>query len=358
MRSYTSDFQERYSMNPIAIRLLNQQLASPVFSDPADVVSHMGAIQAQEYRLMRWAVAMRTQKPSSQAFTKAYNEGRIIRLHLLRGTWQLVASEDYAWMLQLCAPKSISVIKGWMHSNGIDIPQKEFVTISDILCRTAEENGSVTKEDFVEALSHKGITMDDHRLSYHIRMAELNGLLCSGNLLPTKATYSLAPHKVSPHPNTTNEDALLILTRKYFQSHSPATLKDFVWWSGMNIGDCRKSIEALNNDLQSVSWQGEKFYVHDSCRTRGFRKGQTLLMPSYDEYLIAYKSRDIVLPAEHSHRAHSNNGIFHPIIAHDGIICGNWKPFGKKLEATAFTPDMQIENINEAWKRYEQYQST
>ena len=53
-------------MNPIAIRLLNQQLASPVFSDPADVVSHMGAIQAQEYRLMRWAVAMRTQKPSSQ----------------------------------------------------------------------------------------------------------------------------------------------------------------------------------------------------------------------------------------------------------------------------------------------------
>ena len=97
-------------MNPIAIRLLNQQLASPVFSDPADVVLHMGAIQAQEYRLMRWAVAMRTQKPSSQAFTKAYNEGRIIRLHLLRGTWQLVADEDYAWMLQLCAPKSISVI--------------------------------------------------------------------------------------------------------------------------------------------------------------------------------------------------------------------------------------------------------
>ena len=81
-------------------------------------------------------------------------------------------------------------------------------------------------------------------------------------------------------------------------------------------------------------------------------------MPSYDEYLIAYKSRDIVLPAEHSHRAHSNNGIFHPVIAHDGIICGNWKPFGKKLEATAFTPYMQIENINEAWKRYEQYQST
>jgi hypothetical protein len=40
-------------MNPIATRLLNQQLICPQFSDPADVVCHMGAIQAQEYRMMR-----------------------------------------------------------------------------------------------------------------------------------------------------------------------------------------------------------------------------------------------------------------------------------------------------------------
>ena len=35
-------------MNPIAIRLLNQQLVAPQFSDPAEVVSYMGATQAQE----------------------------------------------------------------------------------------------------------------------------------------------------------------------------------------------------------------------------------------------------------------------------------------------------------------------
>ena len=42
-------------MNPIAIRLLNQQLVAPQYSDPAEVVSYMGAMQAQEYRMMRWA---------------------------------------------------------------------------------------------------------------------------------------------------------------------------------------------------------------------------------------------------------------------------------------------------------------
>lgn len=51
-------------MNPVAIRLLNQQLVAPQFSYPAEVVSHLGAMQAQEYHMMRWAVAMRTKKPS------------------------------------------------------------------------------------------------------------------------------------------------------------------------------------------------------------------------------------------------------------------------------------------------------
>ncbi len=82
-------------MNPIAVRLLNQQLIVPQFSTPAEVVRYMGAMQAQEYRMMRWAVAMRTRKPSYKAFKKAFDEGQIIRLHLMRGTWQLVCADDY-----------------------------------------------------------------------------------------------------------------------------------------------------------------------------------------------------------------------------------------------------------------------
>lgn len=53
------------TMNPIAIRLLNQQLMAPQFRHPAEVVHYMGAMQAQEYRLMRWAVAMRTTSRTS-----------------------------------------------------------------------------------------------------------------------------------------------------------------------------------------------------------------------------------------------------------------------------------------------------
>ncbi len=342
-------------MNPIAIRLLNQQLAAPQFSDPAQVVSHMGAIQAQEYRMMRWAVAMRTRKPSARAFKAAFDDGRIIRLHLMRGTWQLVSADDYWWMLDLCAPKAIAVIRGWMSSNRISIPEKEQMDIRDILAQTAADKGSVTKEDFVQALDERDIHMDAHRLSYHIRMAELTGTLCSGDLLPMKATYALTANKVKSMARIDRDEALMRFTRNYFQSRQPATLEDFVWWSGMNISDCRKGVALLGNTIHAVKWKGREFYLTDDCRTRGFRTGKCLLIPPYDEYLIGYKSRDIVLPTEHTHRAHNNSGIFQPIIAHDGIICGNWAPFKDNCQTAFFDGAHDESALQSAWQTYQRF---
>ena len=340
-------------MNPIAIRLLNQQLIAPQFNNPTEVVHYMGAMQAQEYRLMRWAVEMRTSKPSHKA--KAFDEGRIIRIHLMRGTWQLVSAEDYWLMIDLLAPKAIAVTKGWMSSNKICIPDEEIMRIRDILAQTAADLGSATKEDLVRALAEKGISLDDHRLSYHIRMAEMSGTLCSGELLPMKATYALTANKVKQKVQMKKDEALAYFTRKYFQSRQPATLEDFVWWSGLNVSDCRKGIALLGDTIHVEKWRGRDFYLTDDCRTRGFRKGKFLLIPPYDEYLISYKSRDIVLPPEHKHRAHNNSGIFQPVIAYDGTICGNWSPFKDDCQATFFNDAFSQDDVNEAWQTYKVY---
>ena len=345
-------------MNPTAIRLLNQQLIAPQFSTPTEVIRHMGAMQAQEYRMMRWAVAMRTRKPSFKAFKKAFDEGRIIRLHLMRGTWQLICAEDYWSMIDLFVPKAIAATRGWMSSNKIAIPDEELRRVRDILVQTAAEKRSVTKEDFVQALSERDLQMDEHRLSYHIRMAELEGVLCSGDLQPTKATYALTANKVKSSAKMDRDEALAHYTRIYFQSRQPATLEDFVWWSGLNISDCRKGIALLGNSIHLEKWKGRAFYLTGNCRTRGFRSGKFLLIPPYDEYLISYKSRDIVLPPEHRHRAHNNSGIFWPIIAYDGTICGNWSPFKQDFQASFFEEHFEPADAKEAWQSYHIFRST
>ena len=344
-------------MKPIAIRLLNQQLMAPQFNNPTEVVHYMGAMQAQEYRMMRWAVVMRTRRPSFKAFKKAFDEGQIIRLHLMRGTWQLVSAEDYWSMIDLFAPKAIAVTKGWMSSNKITIPDEELMRVRDILVRTAADKRSVTKDDFVLALAEKGLKMDDHRLSYHIRMAEMSGTLCSGELLPLKATYALTADKVKSTVKMDNDEALAYFTHKYFQSRQPATLEDFAWWSGLNISDCRRGIALLGNSIHMERWKGREYYLTEECRIRGFRKGKFLLIPPYDEYLISYKSRDIVLPPEHRHRAHNNSGIFQPIIAYDGTICGNWSPFKEDCQASFFEEDFESVDVSEAWQSYNNYRN-
>ena len=322
--------------NPKALRLLNQQLVSPQFKTPEEVVSHMGAIQAQDYRMVRWAVEMRTKSPSHEAFRRAYDGGRIIRTHLLRCTWQLVSAEDYRWMMELCAPKALSVMKGWMHSNGIDIAAEESGRIRDIILPEISGRSDMTSDDIEAILERRGIVMDHHRLSYHIRLAELDGLLCSGDLHPRKATYSLASEKVGVRASMDRDEALALLARKYFQSHSPATLEDFVWWSGLGAGDCRRAISLLRDELRCEKWRGRDFHVLESCRTRGSHKGSLILLPPYDEYLIAYKSRDVSLAPEHSHHAHNNSGIFYPVVLDDGVVCGNWKTTGASLSYTLF----------------------
>ena len=343
-------------MNPIAIRLLNQQLICPQFNNPEDVVSYMCAMQAQEYRMMRWAVEMRTRKPSAKAFKEAFDSGRIIRLHLMRGTWQLISADNYWPLLELCAPKSIAVIKGWMSSNKISIPDNELMRVRDILAQIAADKKSVTKEDFVDALAKKDIRMDEHRLSYHIRMAEMSGIICSGDLLPMKATYALTADKVKSSVTMDRDNALMLFTRKYFQSRQPATLEDFAWWSGLNISDCRKGIALLGNTIHIEKWSGRDFYLTDDCRTRGFHKDKYLLISPYDEYLISYKSRDIVLPAEYKHKAHNNNGIFQSIIAKDGRICGNWSPFKEECQAEFFDGEHDTD-MQEEWARYMKFKT-
>ena len=326
-------------MNPVSARLLSQQLIAPQFRTPYEVVEWMGATQAQDYKMMRWAVAMRTKKPSLKAFEQDFNSGKIVRTHLFRTTWQLIAGEDFKWMLELCREPALRGLKGWMKSNGVSIPESEQEAIQQVFADVLATQKSALKSDFAAALEDRGIQMTDQRLSYHIRLAEYAGMLCSGDLTPLRRTCALVSDKLPQAHSLPHEEALALLARKYFRSHGPATLEDFAWWSGLGLGECKKGMESIREELQSEIWKGQTFYSHTSARTRGFRSGCIHLLPPYDEYLIGYKSRHISLHPDHSHRAHNNSGIFWPVVLQNGEVIGNWSPASNHMQVDIFHPD-------------------
>ncbi len=341
-------------MNPVSQRLLSQQLICPQFATPQEVVSWMGAVQAQDHKGMRWAVEMRTRKPSLKAFQKAFNAGEIVRIHLMRSTWQLVTAEDYWPFIRLCAPKAIAATKGWMASSGVNIPDEELYRIRDVICQIIADKRSATKEDIVQGLKEHDIQMDDHRLSYHLRMTEFDGVLCSGDLLPMRASYALSADKLPAPTQMDRDEALMLFTRKYFRHAQPATLEDFVWWSGLNISDCKRGIALLGDWLHTEKRRGRELYLTEDARTRGFQKGRCILLPPFDEYLISYKSRDIVLHPDHTHRAHNNSGIFWPVVLQDGQVAGNWTVAKGKVTDEPFRQDISLnqESLKKEISRY------
>ncbi|OUM60750.1 hypothetical protein PIROE2DRAFT_13437 [Piromyces sp. E2] len=329
-------------MNIANRRLLSQQLISPEFDDPTEVVEWMGAIQAQDYKMMRWAVGIRTRKPSITEFEKAYNEGKIVRVHMLRGTWHLVAGKDYHWMQEICRNRAKRTFYGWMKANKEEIPEEdETRQCRKILKEAFRNKSSVTRNEFYELFSKSDLNISTKKFDYHIRLAEIDGMLCSGDLTTgITPTYSLVSEKIDKNNDIlelSHDEALERITLQYFRSHSPATLEDFVWWTGLNKTECKKGIKMMGDKLTEKTQEGRTFYIYTKGRTRGVPKSSVLLLPSFDEYLIGYKSRDIVLKPEYQHHAHNKNGVFYPVVAINGQIQGNWKPRSKDGDYSFFT---------------------
>ena len=317
-------------MNIPNIRLLNQQLLNPLFREPKELVSWMGAMQAQNYSMVKWAVGMRLKSATIQAVEKALHEGEILRTHVMRPTWHLVAAEDIRWMLKLSAQRIISANDSFAKGYDLDIPNELYTKAHDLLEKILCGKKSLTKQEIAEHFNRSGIVADNHRMTRFMARAEQEGIICSGENRGSKCTYALLEERVPPMPELTKDESLARLARSYFRSHSPAVLQDFIWWSGLPVSDAKQAVYLIASELTTEQWKEQTWYFHDTCRTRGKLSGHIHLLPSYDEYLLGYKDRTDVLPLEHYPKAFTNNGLFFPIVLHNGQVIGNWDKSEKK----------------------------
>ena len=78
-------------------RLHNQQfIGSSKHRNPADVVSWMVAMQAQDYPAAKWAIGLRAPGCHDGDIEQAFNDGKILRTHVLRPTWHFVSHRIFA----------------------------------------------------------------------------------------------------------------------------------------------------------------------------------------------------------------------------------------------------------------------
>jgi len=343
----------------IKFRLSNQRIASSEFKRPEEILGWFGAMQAQVFAMAKWAFGLRLKDETEGSIDILFNEGKILRTHLLRPTWHFVAPQDIRWMIALTAPRVHAVNKYYYKKFELD--SSVFKRANAEIVKMLRGGKTLTRTALNKALSRAKIKADGLRLSYIFMQAELEGIICSGPRAGKQFTYALLDERVPLTKPMHLQDSLAELSKRYFASRGPATLQDFVWWSGLTSKQANEGIAMLGKNFIHER-SGNQDYVLNPASFRNETKGQTsFLMPDYDEYGIGYKDRSALLKKiQQTATDVTNVSPYSHMLIVDGVISGTWKVLDRKpieVEVTPFfpMPKMKQQAIAQAVKRYKSF---
>jgi Winged helix DNA-binding domain len=336
-------------------RMANQQLTRSEFSDTNGLVRWMGCIQAQDYGAATWAIGNRIRKIGLSEIERDFNEGKILRTHILRPTWHFIAPEDIRWMLKLTAGKVRKFLSRYFKKNGVE--EKDLKLSKKIFEKELAGGRVLTRPALREMLNRKKINTGEIRMAFHLMDAELEGLLCSGPRQGKQFTYMLLEERVPAFKPLDGRDAVCEMTKRYFQSRGPATQRDLCWWSGLSAQNAKLGLEMNEKNMVSEKINGVTYWFYER-KEQPKAKG-ILLLPVYDEYGVGYHDRSAIIHPDH--RKLSGSGIFSPAIINQGKIAGFWKKKSVKgkilVEKQLFTQinPLAVAGLKKAEKAYERF---
>ncbi len=218
-------------------------------------------------------------------------------------------------MLDLTAPR---VHAGNAHRyRQLGLDSLDFKRSRALLARALRDGTYRTRAELASVHQRAGIATDGQRLAYLMMHAELERVICSGPRRGKQFTYALLEERAPRARNLTREEGLAELTRRYFTSHGPATVRDYAWWSGLAMKEARAGIDLLGRAL-GAERIGERVWW--SPRSRAAAPPAALsahLLPNHDEYLIAYQDRDLVVHAP-------GKDVFAHHLILNGLLAGSW----------------------------------
>lgn len=308
----------------LAARLHNEWLARANAVRPADVVERLCAMQSQDFIGAKWAIGLRAKRLDDAAVEAAFDRGDILRTHVMRPTWHFVTPADIRWMLALTAPRVHQASQFYYRQLGLDA--RTMARVHRVLAAELEGGRFRTRTELAQALAKRGIEASGPRLGLLTIHAELEQVMCSGPARGKQLTYAhfdeRAPSRVARSPRNPAAE----LARRYFESHGPATVRDFVWWSGLTVAQAKRGITDVSPALEAQEVDGLTYWA-TGWKPVPRMPPATFLLPNYDEYLIAYKDRDLLRPQG----ATIGNGIMagpdafaHPLVV-DGRLAGFWR---------------------------------
>ena len=309
------------------LRLVAQRIAGPALPTPADAVRWLTAMQAQDLRAALISVAVRTTGGRKQV-EAALDAGEIVRSWPMRGTLHLVAAEDLGWLRDLLAPR---VVAGQARRHaGLGLDQAAFDRARQAAESALAGGGALTRAELLAVFERAGTDPAGQRGYHLIGQLAQTGTLCLGPMRDGGQLFVLAAEWIRRPRKLEREEALAELATRFFRSHGPATLKDFIRWTNLTAADARTGLSLARPRLDRMEVDGVEMLLDPATpellRAAGRRARGVFLLPGFDELILGYADRSAVLPPAYAGRiVPGGNGVLQPTVVSDGRVVGTWR---------------------------------
>jgi hypothetical protein len=323
------------SADILRMRLHAQLIEGGSARTPHDVVSHLLAMQAQDYAGALWAVGLRFGGSTMADVEGALADGSIVRSWPMRGTLHFVAAEDIHWLLPLLTPRILARAKKRHADLGLDAATLE--RAGELFSAALVGGRRLTRPDAMALLEADGISTAGQR-GYHIlwQLAQ-GGLLVVGPMEAKQQTFRLLSEWVPVDrsalaPDAPREVALAELAKRYFAGHGPATVDDLARWADIPKREATAALETVVGRLESAEHEGARYWFAPGLAEAAERPlpaaGPSVhLVPGFDEYMLGYVGRAHQL-GEHLLAYGSkvaSNGMLAATMVIDGRAVGTWR---------------------------------
>lgn len=305
------------------VRLHCQRLTAGHLARPEQVVAALGAVQAQEYPFAKWGLGLRLRGATDASVERAFASGAILRTHVMRPTWHFVAPADIRWLLALTAPRVRAAVAHYDRRLGIT---PAVVRRSNRAIAAALAGGvTLTRQELKAVLVGAGVNVEGtQRLAHVLLHAELDAVICSGARRGKHFTYALLDDREPAVTPLSREEALAELTRRYFTSHGPAQVQDFVWWSGLTSREARAGLDLVGPHLAEDEVEGKRYWRAAGTPPASHPGRAAWLLPPYDEYLIGYRDRTAAVDPALWNPMGRRDPFTAPVVL-DGRVVGGWR---------------------------------
>lgn len=277
-------------------RMCTLRLSRQTYPSAAAVVEGLLGVQAENHPQASWAVATRTAGVTEVEFGRLFDDGAILRTHVLRPTWHFVRPDDIRWLLEATAPRIRRSMAQLQRELGLTDAQ--LGRSAEVIAAELSGGVHLTRDALGERLRQAGFAAEGPLLGLIMSHAELSGLVCSGAMEGPHHTYALLEERVPDARRRERGEALAELVLRYFTGHGPATERDLSYWASLTLTDVRAGLADVADQLDHVEHDGRTYWFRPPRSDDAPPSPRAHLLQILDEYHNGYQDSRYVLDAD------------------------------------------------------------